>query len=113
MGGDQEDPSLDPFDYGGGDAGRTSESNSCLNLKRDRERSVGVLSDGAEHEDRTCEVSSRGSDEDMELGGGASSARKKLRLTKEQSTLLEESFKEHSTLNPVSRGSFINGGDRD
>ncbi|KAE8665756.1 Homeobox-leucine zipper protein HOX27 [Hibiscus syriacus] len=27
-------------------------------------------------------------------------ARKKLRLTKEQSTLLEESFKQHSTLNP-------------
>lgn len=29
------------------------------------------------------------------------SARKKLRLTKEQSALLEESFKQHSTLNPV------------
>lgn len=29
------------------------------------------------------------------------SARKKLRLTKEQSALLEESFKHHSTLNPV------------
>jgi hypothetical protein len=28
-------------------------------------------------------------------------ARKKLRLTKEQSALLEESFKQHSTLNPV------------
>ncbi|XP_010245638.1 PREDICTED: homeobox-leucine zipper protein HAT22-like [Nelumbo nucifera] len=40
-------------------------------------------------------VSSRASDEDEE-----GSARKKLRLTKEQSALLEDSFKEHSTLNP-------------
>lgn len=38
----------------------------------------------------------RGSDEE-ENG----SPRKKLRLSKEQSAYLEESFKEHSTLNPV------------
>jgi homeobox-leucine zipper protein len=31
------------------------------------------------------------------------SARKKLRLTKEQSALLEDRFKEHSTLNPVTK----------
>lgn len=42
-------------------------------------------------------VSSRISDEDDE----GVNARKKLRLTKEQSALLEESFKQHSTLNPV------------
>ncbi|KAF8654451.1 hypothetical protein HU200_061636 [Digitaria exilis] len=41
--------------------------------------------------------SSRASDEDE-----GASARKKLRLSKEQSAFLEESFKEHSTLNPVS-----------
>lgn len=40
---------------------------------------------------------SKGSDED-ENGLG----RKKLRLSKEQSAFLEESFKEHNTLNPVS-----------
>ncbi|KAK6126848.1 hypothetical protein DH2020_039409 [Rehmannia glutinosa] len=40
-------------------------------------------------------TSSRGSDEDE---NGIS--RKKLRLTKEQSAFLEESFKEHNTLNP-------------
>ncbi|MFQ6636659.1 hypothetical protein Gotur_013992 [Gossypium turneri] len=40
--------------------------------------------------------SSRVSDEDED----AVNARKKLRLTKEQSALLEESFKQHSTLNP-------------
>lgn len=42
-------------------------------------------------------VSSRVSDEDED----GPNARKKLRLTKEQSALLEESFKQHSTLNPV------------
>ncbi|KAK2656739.1 hypothetical protein Ddye_009791 [Dipteronia dyeriana] len=41
-------------------------------------------------------VSSRISDEDDD----GVNARKKLRLTKEQSALLEESFKQHSTLNP-------------
>lgn len=42
-------------------------------------------------------ISSRASDEDED----GVNARKKLRLTKEQSALLEESFKQHSTLNPV------------
>ncbi|KAG4922621.1 hypothetical protein AAZX31_18G233800 [Glycine max] len=41
---------------------------------------------------------SRGSDDDD--GGGSDAARKKLRLTKEQSMVLEETFKEHNTLNP-------------
>ncbi|KAJ6813688.1 homeobox-leucine zipper protein HOX19-like isoform X1 [Iris pallida] len=41
--------------------------------------------------------SSRASDEDDEEDGNV---RKKLRLTKEQSALLEERFREHSTLNP-------------
>lgn len=41
---------------------------------------------------------SRGGSDDDENG----STRKKLRLSKEQSAFLEESFKEHSTLNPVS-----------
>lgn len=34
-------------------------------------------------------------------------ARKKLRLSKEQSAFLEESFKEHNTLNPVSHTSTV------
>lgn len=54
-----------------------------------RERDLGA-------EDVELErVSSRVSDEDEE-----GNSRKKLRLTKEQSGLLEDSFKEHSTLNP-------------
>lgn len=43
-------------------------------------------------------VSSRISDEEED---GVTTARKKLRLTKDQSAMLEESFKQHSTLNPV------------
>ena len=45
--------------------------------------------------------SSRASDEDdnMDVHGGGT--RKKLRLSKEQAAFLEESFKEHTTLNPV------------
>lgn len=40
-------------------------------------------------------------DEDDETGEG-SAARKKLRLSKDQAAVLEETFKEHNTLNPVS-----------
>ncbi|KAL8472836.1 hypothetical protein ACS0TY_029236 [Phlomoides rotata] len=64
------------------DSGASSFSNASV--KRERE---------AGSEDR---VSSRISDEDDEGSNG----RKKLRLTKAQSALLEESFKQHSTLNP-------------
>lgn len=43
------------------------------------------------------------SDEDEELShGGSAPPRKKLRLTKEQSRLLEDSFRQNHTLNPVS-----------
>ncbi|KAK7374482.1 hypothetical protein VNO80_07912 [Phaseolus coccineus] len=43
---------------------------------------------------------SRGSDDDDGGGGDGDGGRKKLRLTKEQSMVLEETFKEHNTLNP-------------
>ncbi|CAN6450662.1 unnamed protein product [Victoria cruziana] len=56
-------------------------------VKRERE----ALSEELEAE----RLSSRASDEDEESTG-----RKKLRLSKEQSSLLEESYREHSTLNP-------------
>jgi homeobox-leucine zipper protein len=49
---------------------------------------------------------SRGSDD--EDGGGGDACRKKLRLSKEQSLVLEETFKEHNTLNPVSGGVLVN-----
>eukprot|EP00249_Psilotum_nudum_P006301 c19619_g1_i2 orf=163-1107(-) len=60
-------------------------------LKREREVNHDLDLEGSKYQD----VSSRNSD-DEDVG----STRKKLRLTKQQSALLEESFKEHSTLNP-------------
>lgn len=78
---------------GGADSGGSSFSN--LSVKRERE--IGSFE---EVETTTMDhklVSSRAvSDEDDDGGNG----RKKLRLTKAQSALLEESFKNHSTLNP-------------
>ncbi|KAF5747290.1 Homeodomain-leucine zipper protein HD4 [Tripterygium wilfordii] len=65
---------------------------SSFSVKRERDLS----SEETEIEIETERVSSRVSDEDED----GSNARKKLRLTKEQSALLEESFKQHSTLNP-------------
>lgn len=44
---------------------------------------------------------------DLDDDGGDAAARKKLRLSKEQAAVLEETFKEHNTLNPVSAVSFI------
>ncbi|MCO5604358.1 hypothetical protein L7F22_058523 [Adiantum nelumboides] len=64
-------------------------------------RERGNIDAAAEHERAFFEVSSRASD-DEESG----SARKKLRLSKEQSALLEESFKEHSTLNPKQKSAL-------
>ena len=62
----------------------------------------------AEAERASC---SRGGSDDEDGGAGgdgdADGSRKKLRLSKEQSLLLEETFKEHNTLNPVS-GILVN-----
>ena len=73
----------------------SSFSNSS-SIKRERELS------GGEEEVEVERVSSRVSDEDDEA-----SPRKKLRLTKEQSAILEDNFKEHATLNPVIILSFF------
>ncbi|KAI3829155.1 hypothetical protein L1987_03271 [Smallanthus sonchifolius] len=56
-----------------------------------------------EREDNEAEreSSSHGiSGEDEDDGGDAAAARKKLRLSKDQAAVLEETFKEHNTLNP-------------
>jgi homeobox-leucine zipper protein len=71
-------------------AASSSPNNSASSFPTDFS-AHGQVAPGA---DRAC---SRASDED---DGG--SARKKLRLSKEQSAFLEDSFKEHATLNPVS-----------
>lgn len=64
-------------------------SNATSAVKRERDGD----NNANDHElDRAC---SRASDEE-----DGSTTRKKLRLSKEQSAYLEESFKEHNTLNP-------------
>ncbi|XP_031287666.1 homeobox-leucine zipper protein HAT3 [Pistacia vera] len=65
---------------------------SSISGKRSEREPIG---DETEAERASC---SRGSDD--EDGGAGDASRKKLRLSKEQSLLLEETFKEHSTLNP-------------
>ncbi|PNY16434.1 homeobox-leucine zipper protein HAT22-like [Trifolium pratense] len=70
-----------------------SASFSSGRVKRERDVSSELEMETTEIE----RVSSRISDEDED---GATAARKKLRLTKDQSAMLEESFKQHSTLNP-------------
>ncbi|KAK6152823.1 hypothetical protein DH2020_012462 [Rehmannia glutinosa] len=68
---------------------RRSSLISNVSVKRER-------SEMGSEEVEIERVSSRVSDEDDDGSNG----RKKLRLTKAQSALLEESFKHHSTLNP-------------
>ncbi|CAJ2658985.1 unnamed protein product [Trifolium pratense] len=75
----------------GGSGGRGGGSLSGSGGNK-REFSDG---DGEGYDQRNC---SRASDEDDNCGGG--NTRKKLRLSKDQSAFLEESFKEHHTLNP-------------
>ncbi|CAM6034628.1 unnamed protein product [Sphagnum compactum] len=79
-----------------------------LSAVEEEEEEIARLGAAAEKSDRGggFELSSRagtaaagaGVSDDDEDGG--TNTRKKLRLTKEQSALLEESFKDHSTLNP-------------
>lgn len=68
----------------------SSYSNSC-SIKRERDHFLGE-----EFEVEVEKVPSKVRDDVDEDGY----PRKKLRLTKEQSAVLEENFKEHSTLNP-------------
>jgi hypothetical protein len=44
----------------------------------------------------------RGGSDEEDGGCGIDGSRKKLRLSKDQSAVLEDSFREHPTLNPVS-----------
>lgn len=72
---------------------------SSISGKRSEREGNGDENDAVER--GSC---SRGGGSDDDDGGGCGgdgdSSRKKLRLSKEQSMLLEETFKEHNTLNP-------------
>lgn len=72
---------------------------SPLGVKRKR-------SEEAEVERTTSSTSGGGDAGDNEDDDGAGAARRKLRLTKQQSALLEDKFKEHVTLNPVTYINF-------
>lgn len=96
-------PSSSTVDYNNcedenGVSSPNSTISSSISGKRIEREANG---DENEAERASC---SRGSDD--EDGGGGDTSRKKLRLSKEQSLVLEETFKEHNTLNPVS-GFFV------
>jgi homeobox-leucine zipper protein len=73
-----------------------SFSSGGTNRAVKRERDISTSDQEADVEISRMVSNSRISDEDED----AINARKKLRLTKDQSALLEERFKQHSTLNP-------------
>lgn len=89
-------PTVADFEEENGVSSPNSTISSASGKRSERE----PIGEETEGERASC---SRGSDDEDANGGDMS--RKKLRLSKEQSMLLEETFKEHSTLNPVS-GSF-------
>ncbi|KAI9085153.1 hypothetical protein K1719_032864 [Acacia pycnantha] len=75
---------------------------SSISGKRSERESIG-----REHEAERASCSRGSDDDDGGDGGGrdvddgdGDTSRKKLRLSKEQSIVLEETFKEHNTLNP-------------
>ena len=76
----------------GGGAAHSVSSLSVAGVKREHVDDVE-----GERASSTGAAAARAGAEDDDDG----STRKKLRLTKEQSALLEDRFKEHSTLNPV------------
>uniref|UniRef100_A0ACD5TID8 Uncharacterized protein n=1 Tax=Avena sativa TaxID=4498 RepID=A0ACD5TID8_AVESA len=52
------------------------------------------------------ERAAAGSDDEDDSGAAGGASRKKLRLSKDQSAVLEERFKEHSTLNPKQKAAL-------
>lgn len=76
---------------------------SSISGKRGEREAIG---EETEAERASCSLG--GSDDEDGGAGGEDASRKKLRLSKEQSLVLEETFKEHNTLNPVSGGIFEN-----
>ncbi|EEF30913.1 homeobox protein, putative [Ricinus communis] len=76
------------------EAGVSSPNSTISSVSGKRSEREGI--NGEEHEHDMERASSRGiSDEE-----DGDTSRKKLRLSKDQSAILEESFKEHNTLNP-------------
>ena len=96
------------FDDENGVSSPNSTVSSISGKRSEREPNGSDENDAAER--TSCSRGGGGSDEDDGgAGDGGDSSRKKLRLSKEQSMVLEETFKEHNTLNPVSgSGTSVN-----
>jgi hypothetical protein len=77
----------------------SSPSSTCMKREREKLHVFDLEQDMRTAGGCTDLSVERGASDDEADGG--STTRKKLRLSKEQSALLEESFKDHSTLNPV------------
>ncbi|KAJ9171197.1 hypothetical protein P3X46_014592 [Hevea brasiliensis] len=88
-------PSVADCDYETGVSSPNSTISSISGKKSEREQ----IGEETEAERASCSRGGRVSDDEDGLAGGDAS-RKKLRLSKEQSLLLEDTFKEHNTLNP-------------
>ncbi|KAE8697508.1 Homeobox-leucine zipper protein ATHB-4 [Hibiscus syriacus] len=74
---------------------------SSISGKRNERDAVG-----GETETERPSSSPSSDDEDGGGGGGDEASRKKLRLSKEQSVVLEETFKEHNSLNPKQKSAL-------
>ncbi|EXB37628.1 Homeobox-leucine zipper protein HAT3 [Morus notabilis] len=86
------------YDEENGVSSPNSTISSISGKKSEREAPGG---EEAEEGDRdSCSRGGGGSDDEDGGNGGGDASRKKLRLTKDQSLILEETFKEHNTLNP-------------
>ncbi|CAN6845046.1 unnamed protein product [Brassica oleracea] len=84
------------------DAAGVSSPNSNVSSVSGNKRDLAAArgdGGGDENEAERASCSHRGGSDDEE-GGNCEGTRKKLRLSKEQALVLEETFKEHSTLNP-------------
>jgi homeobox-leucine zipper protein len=76
------------------EAGVSSPNSTISSISGKRSEREGI--NGDEHEMERASSHGISDEEDGET------SRKKLRLSKDQAAILEESFKEHNTLNPVS-----------
>ncbi|XP_010508232.1 PREDICTED: homeobox-leucine zipper protein ATHB-4-like isoform X2 [Camelina sativa] len=77
----------------------SSPNSTVSSLSGNKRDLAAARGGGEEHEAERASCSHGGGSDDEDCGNGDGS-RKKLRLSKEQALVLEETFKEHSTLNP-------------
>ncbi|KAL6641459.1 hypothetical protein ACP70R_019640 [Stipagrostis hirtigluma subsp. patula] len=82
-----------------------SSPNSTLSSLSGKRGAPARSGGGGDHDgDHTPRAGCGGGSDDEDSGGGGS--RKKLRLSKDQAAVLEESFKEHNTLNPKQKAAL-------